>query len=168
MLVTLYCDASFCSRTKTGGWAVWLRSDAGRIVRGGACPEYVAHAYEAELAAIFAGVHLALTQWPQTTAVLVRSDCRAALDIMRQQQRVKHPGARTLAGKIQALRTKKRTRLIPRWVKGHQHGEAVDAWLNRKVDALARDHMQRTRRAKQASTYCQPVPDEDAPVEPEA
>lgn len=119
----------------------------GRIVRSGPCPDWRAgtggrrcqRSYEAELAAIFAGIHLATTHWPQTSVIIVRSDCQQALDIITRRiiPKQRHAGARRLRDKIAELR--RQVRLVPKWVKGHQSGNRTDAWLNRKVDELAGD-----------------------------
>jgi ribonuclease HI len=140
MLSTLYCDASWSHHRQRGGWAVWLRSNDGRIIEHGRVPDYCTLSYEAELAAIFAGVHLATKKWPTTEAVLIRSDCRQALDLIGEKRppKAKHPGACRLVSKILEVRDAAKVRLIPRWVKGHQDGQKVDAWLNRRVDLLSR------------------------------
>src|SRR5262245_50108102 len=79
MWVTCYTDASF-SRRQGGAWAVWLRSAEGRIVRSGACPDYVRDATGAELCALYAGVYLAVTGWPGLVrGILLRSDSQDAL-----------------------------------------------------------------------------------------
>lgn len=144
MLVTLYCDASWStSHGGTGGWGVWLRSDQGRIIRRGPCPDYCKHVFEAELAAIFAGLHLAVTYWPDTKTIVVRSDCRHAVNIVTGQQvpKEKHRAARRLRNKITKLRKRHKVRIIGKWVKGHQPGDKVDAYLNRRVDQLAGEAM---------------------------
>lgn len=141
MLVTLYCDASFDSRTRTGGWGVWLRSDEGRIIKAGPCPPYLRFSYEAELSAIFAGLWLACNTWEKTEAVLVRSDAQDALRIIVGRQNAKHRAAKRLFFKIKDLCRDKNVKIIPRWVKGHQAGSNTDAWLNRRVDELAYGQM---------------------------
>lgn len=151
MFVTLYCDASFCRESRVGGWAAWLRSECGRIVRSGVTPPYCVESYEAEIAAVFAGLHLAVTSWPTTTAVLVRSDCRSALDALAPGRAFRHEGAVKLASMISDLRERHSLRLIPGWVKGHRHGAAVDVHLNRQVDAKAKAVMRYERRRAQAT-----------------
>lgn len=146
MLTTLYCDASFCPHQLVGGWAIWLRSNQGRIIEHGATPDYCDFSNEAELAAIYAGIYRGLTRWPQTTAILVRSDCRDALNLMENRHEAPTQSGRRLAKKIHDLQAQRGVRLIPRWVKGHQRGTEVDAYLNNRVDELARTMMRRERR----------------------
>lgn len=145
MLTTLYCDASFCPQTHAGGWGVWLRSNRGRVVRSGITPHYVIDANEAELAAIYAGVFLAVRHWPETEAILVRSDSRTALSRMDDYRKARREGAKKLAEKIRELQKKHDVRLISRWVKGHRSGSAVDVYLNNRVDEMAREAMQGRR-----------------------
>jgi ribonuclease HI len=101
------------------------------------------------LAAIYAGIYRVATRWPQTEAILVRSDCQTALIWMRKSKRsqLRPEGAKRLLGKIETLQQKNPSglRLIPRWVKGHQRGSKTDAWLNNKVDELARKVMEAER-----------------------
>ena len=146
MLTTLYCDASFCPHHLVGGWAIWLRSEQGRIVEDGPTPDYCDQSNEAELAAIYAGIYRTSKRWPTTTAILVRSDCQTALELMDKKYRPRSRGAHRLASKIHRLQEEGGFRLIPRWVKGHQRGNKTDAWLNNKVDELARKVMEAERK----------------------
>lgn len=144
MWVTCYTDASF-RRHFGGGWAVWLRSSEGRLVKSGVCPPYVKDSNAAELAAIFAGIYLARREWPSTIGMLVRSDSMVALGacapdaplhqnpaLRRLQQRIRHVGAGI------ELRTK--------WVKGHlPSSTGTHAWLNNQCDALAKQRRPRTQ-----------------------
>lgn len=145
MLTTLYCDASFCPETLAGGWAVWLKSNQGRIVRSGLMPSYVQNSNDAELAAIFAGVYLATQKWPSTEAILVRSDSQTALRWMRSAEGDRRDETQRLAAKIQELRAKHNFRIIDRWVKGHRRGTQTDVWLNNRVDEMAREVMLKER-----------------------
>lgn len=146
MLTTLYCDASFCPEYFVGGWGVWLRSAHGRHVESGTTPAYCHRADEAEFAAIYAGVYRAVTRWPATSAVLVRSDCQTALHWMENRYQPNAGGGRRLLELITNLQEKHDVRLIPRWVKGHRSGDDTDVYLNRRVDEMARDVMGDERR----------------------
>jgi len=149
MLTTLYCDASFCPHELVGGWAIWLRSERGRHVENGATPDYCQNASEAELVAIYAGIYRALTRWPETTAILVRSDCTTALDWMMDRYYPKRKGGQRVAKKIRQLRYQRGVRLIPRWVKAHREGSETDVYLNRRVDELAREMMVGQRKGRE-------------------
>lgn len=145
MLTTLYCDASFCPTTRVGGWAVWLRSDKGRLIESGTLPGYIEESFEAELAAIYAGVYRAVTRWPETEAVFVRSDCETAFIKLDRPDTTWRPGAVRLVEKVLGLRDEHKIRLVKGWVKGHQRGHSTEAYLNRRVDHLARHEMEKAR-----------------------
>lgn len=131
MLVTLYTDGSF--RLHIGGWAFWARSEMGRIIRSGKCPEYVVDALGAEFCAVYCGIYRVIQAWPQTSTILVRSDCKGVEDPDRPT--LKHEAARRLHQLTK--QTLGARRVIYRWVKGHRGGSVVDAYINRQVDLLA-------------------------------
>jgi ribonuclease HI len=139
MWVTCYTDASYSDRDG-GAWAVWLRSDRGRIVRSGTCPQYVTDSTCAELSAIFAGVFLAVRTWPDTHALLVCSDSQSALALAHPEaKRARKAANRKLQDKLQELLRQRKIELCFRWVKGHQPARAgTAAWLNRSCDKRAR------------------------------
>jgi ribonuclease HI len=146
MLTTLYCDASFCPDKLVGGWAIWLRSGEGRHVESGPSPRYCVSSNEVEFVAIYAGIYRAVTRWPSTTAILVRSDSTTALGWMEGSHEARGRMGRRLQQLIAGITTKHNVCLIPRWVKGHRSGRGTDVWLNNRVDQMAREEMQRERR----------------------
>jgi ribonuclease HI len=125
---------------------VWLRSDAGRIVRSGRCPPYVTDANSAELAAIYAGVFLCLREWPPVRGIRVRSDSQAALfDADPNARLARRPATRQLQTKLRVLLAERPVELSLSWVKGHQPADAgIAAWLNRNCDARAQKLRRRT------------------------
>lgn len=145
MWVTAYCDASW-SRRGQGGWAVWVRSGGGRLVRSGACPPYVNDSVSAEMAAVFAALYLAVKTWgPRVKGVLVCSDCQPALihtapDYPLAQRR----SIRRMQQRIRALILEHGIAVRTRWVQGHRKPtEGTPAYLNHWCDRSAR----RARRA---------------------
>jgi len=145
MWVTAYCDASF-GRDRAGGWAVWLRSSAGRLTRQGPCPPWVKDSVSAELAAIFAAVHLSVATWSAgVQGVLVCSDCQPALELAAVQRIASAGAARRLEERLRSLTDKHGLSLRTRWVKGHRPASAgTAAYLNDWCDRSARA----ARRAK--------------------
>lgn len=140
MWVTCYTDASY-SEAAGGAWAVWLRSDLGRIVRAGRCPPYVRDSCAAELAAIFAGVHLALRAWaPHVRGIFVRSDSLTALANADPTAPLRRPAAtRRLQDKLRKLLGEHAVVLSCRHARGHRpSNESTAAFLNGRCDALAR------------------------------
>lgn len=152
MLTTLYCDASFCPHDRVGGWAVWLRSDFGRHIESGVVPDYCDFSNEAEFAAIYAGIYRAVTKWPDTSAVLVRSDCTTALQWMEMRYQARSQGGQRLQEHVRKLKKDHDVRLIPRWVKGHRHGKDTDVYLNNRVDEMAGKVMRQERQRVRTNT----------------
>ncbi len=140
MNVTCYTDASW-SKGAGGAWAVWLRSDAGRVVRRGACPQYVKGSSQAELAAMFAGMYLAVRNWGAAVgSILICSDCTTALDALAPDARPsKRKDVRRLQERIRALLDEHDIRLETRHVRGHQDPtKNTQSFLNGQCDRMAR------------------------------
>lgn len=147
--ITVHADASYNPKTREGGWAVWVRGGGGRIVSSGPCPDYVANAHHAELAAIYAGIHLAVKKFPEVTAILVRSDCQPALHNL---QNLQVPNRNAV---IERLRVKICEAAGPRliktkWVRGHDSGNTRESWVNNACDRMAREARLRARVAAPA------------------
>jgi len=133
MWVTAYVDASFKEK---GTWAVWLRSESGRIVEHGQCPVEVWDNIRAEFYAAIKAVEIAVERWPHTTGVLIVSDCQTVVDYTPHLAEDARGDLRTLQRQIRKalggrfVRTKK--------IKGHQDPRrGVGAYLNNQVDKLA-------------------------------
>jgi ribonuclease HI len=136
MWVTCYTDASY-SRRGGGTWAAWLRGPDSRLVRRGQCPRWIRDSVGAELAAIFAGVYLAVTRFG-ATGVFVRSDCQGALDLAKPDaQRARRPEHAKLQGRLRELSRARTIALDLRWTPGHRTGTSA-AFLNGACDRLAR------------------------------
>jgi len=69
MWVTAYTDASFQPDVNRGGWAVWLRSERGRVIRSGQCPSTISDSMCAELYAIIMAIELTLAEWKDTKGI---------------------------------------------------------------------------------------------------
>jgi len=147
VLTTLYCDASFCPYELVGGWGIWLRSNRGRHVESGRTPDFCTQSNHAEFAAVYAGLYRAVTKWPETTAVLVVTDCAEIVRVL-ESDKVYQSVLRRMKKRIDELRTQHQIRIVPRWVKGHRQGSQVDIYLNNQVDELARQVMAQEREAR--------------------
>jgi ribonuclease HI len=137
--VTVYADASF-NPVEGGGWGVWVRSERGRFVRRGKCPPYVKTSGEAELAAIYAGVCLALRAWKgEVRGFFVRSDSQEALfHAVPAAPLSRAPAVRRLQQKLREL-LGPRIEVHAKWVKGHQKpSNGTAAYLNAACDKLAK------------------------------
>ncbi len=140
MWVTCYTDASYSPR-KGGGWAVWLRSDLGRVVREGHCPRYVKNSTHAELAAMFAGVLLSLRTWGDSVeGITIFSDSQGALEALAAEAPSdKDPAVRRLQDKIREVCRTEKVVVEGRWVKAHRDSSSsTAAYLNHRCDRAAR------------------------------
>lgn len=152
MWVTCYTDASF-HRSAGGTWAVWVRSDRGRIVRSGDCPTYARDSVVAELSAIYAGIYLILREWGRAVrGIRIRSDCQGALALAAAPSE-RNVAARRLHQKIHAIAKAHGVELDLAWVKGHQPRKSgVRAWLNAECDRLARERLRQAARGAALKT----------------
>jgi hypothetical protein len=125
---------------------VWLRTEHGRLKRSGACSDSIRTSTNAELAAIAAGIQLALRTWGDTVQVIdVRSDCRAALAIAEGTGRARNATALQLHERIQRQLRQHAVELRCGWVKAHQpSGASRAAFLNNQCDAMARGRPRKT------------------------
>lgn len=143
---TCYVDASY-SRKIGACWSAWLRSSEGRIIRSGACPSWIRDSVGAELAAIYAGVFLAVARLG-ARGVLVRSDCRPALGLAapdaRRARRREHA---RLQARLRALVAEHDVDLDLQWTPAHRpRREGTRAILNAACDRLASRHAKHAQR----------------------
>lgn len=160
--MTVYCDASF--KDGRGTWAIWLRSKHGRVVRNGVCPPKVTCSMSAEFYAAYVGMWAAVRTWPDTTVVLVNSDCQTVTEgLYPQSPPIRNPVIRYAQDVARAFLQKEGLRVRTKWVKGHQRRSAsVRAYLNSRCDALAA----KAHREPRAATYIAPATPNAVPLPP--
>ena len=127
--VTVITDASFCHKTRAGGWAAWLTSDKGRVQKAGCFHDLPSNSTQAELWAALNGIWLALEHG--ATHVLIQSDCQGAL--LKISRGI--PELSLFNGLF--IKTKH--------VKGHSATQDARSYVNRWCDAEAKKHMLRQR-----------------------
>lgn len=133
MLVTIFADASFCSRTKAGGWGGWAKSARGSVCHGGAMKKPVANSTTAESYAIVNAIALALSCGIAVKGdkLLIQTDCLSAID--RLQSRRKEPNRA-----VKIFRTLVSGHDVEfRHVKGHNGFADARSAVNTMCDALA-------------------------------
>jgi ribonuclease HI len=135
---TLYCDASF-SPNDGGAWACWLRSDAGRDISKGICPPHIIDSNLAEMHAVLEGIVRARSIWGNLAGILVKTDSQTAVNILkfRAPKHRRRDYAALQTHVVSALAPNVRIRM--QWTPGHQHPDTTAAWINDRVDNLARD-----------------------------
>jgi len=125
MLVTVIADASWCPRTRAGGWAAWVRAEGTKIARAGAFKGRAVSSNQAEEWALRNGMYIA-AQVPGVTRLLAQSDCLNMLQRMPE-----------IVGGLP---------VEYRHVKGHTKNPAARSWVNRWCDAEAKKHMRSQRK----------------------
>ena len=140
MWVTLYTDASF--NGTEGTWAIWLRSEKGRIVKSGKCPATVDDNNAAEMYAVLVGVTVALREWAVTDKIFgiqINSDSHVVCTALYQWSKPnRHPTIARIQTKIRAILTEQDIRVRAKHVRGHQRSDNVRSWLNNRCDRMAR------------------------------
>lgn len=136
MWVTAYCDASF--RNGRGFWAIWLKSQLGRIVRHGECPEWVDVNTAAEMWAAYTAIKVAKEEFSGVTGVLVVTDCNSTSRFLWPwSTKPSRESMRRIQQLVIGFQEQRNLRIRTKHVKGHQSGNDTSAYLNRKVDELA-------------------------------
>jgi ribonuclease HI len=148
---TVYTDASVVGNgAYVGVRCIWGTLDPSdgpvRLEDIQACPPALVRAdsFAAEIYGILFGVWVASQAWHEhgMTGCGVRCDNKGAVELVNRWQRkrkVHHKRADIRAiFKHFAEKIPKRVYIKARWVRGHQSGNTAQAWLNNRVDALAR------------------------------
>lgn len=171
MWVTLYSDASL--GPDGASWGVWLRSEAGRIIESSVFPPSVRDSNLAEILAVIEGIRIGRVRWPQATGFLVRTDSQTAVSILRYRAPPHRRADFRDAQKTLTSILAPDVRIRMTWTPGHQRPDNVRAWINNRVDQLARE----ARRSPAGRTpqgdpptrspYRETPPLEEPPVDPE-
>jgi len=148
MIVSAFSDASFCHDTLAAGWAGWIKSDRGRIYRGGVIRAGVENTNEAEFCAL--GNTLALARrrglvdrgdWliAQTDNQRVRTVLTGATNFHLTQ--CEHEVVKWVEDFVKQLSL----RFDIRHVKGHLGTLTPRNAVNTVCDKIARQHMRQER-----------------------
>lgn len=151
--VTIYTDASFCPKTKTGGWACWIKHGEGQKI------EYASHipgecksSLEAEMLGILGGIAVVRNHVEYvrgSTVLVVVTDCQDAIDFINGTKTNYNKNKnfdlyKTLARLIHEQRPAK-THLNMKKVKAHSDNDGVRSWVNNRVDEEAKRVMRHYR-----------------------
>lgn len=140
MKCTVITDASWCPKTKVGGWAAWIAGDAGRHKAHGRLKASLPGSANAELYACLNGIYIAHSLGYRR--VLLQTDC---LQVAEQIWRKK--------GDLYCIWVKafdehsiSDVYVEIRHVKGHTSGVTAATWVNNWCDKHAKREMRRARR----------------------
>jgi ribonuclease HI len=131
MKVTVYTDASL--RGKKATWAVWLRSNKGRIVKSGKCPSWIKDINAAEIFAIYKGAQIAIKKW-DATFLWVRTDSKTAITMLIKKGTIRtREDIQQARGLFQQLDIDAHFKHI----KAHGNGETIQSYINNECDRRA-------------------------------
>lgn len=139
MRATVICDASFCSRTKAGGWAAWIAYDGGTKGRhSGKFRSRPSNSGTAELQAVLNGIWIAYQNGARD--ILVQTDCMAIVHAVK---------GGSVYGKIFVAAKRDHFPLAAvraKHVRGHTDVADSRSWCNRWADKEAKKHMREQRK----------------------
>jgi ribonuclease HI len=150
--VTAFSDASFCHRTNAAAWAGWVKSDRGRVYRGGVIRVNILNSSEAEFCALANTLALAekrrLLQIgdrmiAQTDSLRVQSVLSGTASLRLSQRE------RQVVNWVRDLVARMSLRLDVRHVKGHLGSVTPRNAVNTVCDTIARQHMRQERARRQ-------------------
>jgi ribonuclease HI len=81
MLITLFTDASYCSRSRVGAYAAWAKADGRTVRHSGVLKQTVENSSLAETMALVNGICVALAAMrpPAASKIIAQTDCLAAI-----------------------------------------------------------------------------------------
>jgi len=149
MFVSLFSDASHCSKLQVAAWGAWIKSERGRIYGGAPFKNTVANSLAAEMMAVANALTLGINKGiiRSGDTVLIQSDCKEALAFFEKHNR----GTRTYDELSRFVRKLSVTHnILLKWkhVKGHVTGGATRNEVNNICDRIARREMRKARTLK--------------------
>lgn len=150
MNVTIIADASVCPDTGAAGYSFWIACERGKEGKHGPMRELVRDSTEGEMMALLNGLHYAHKQLyiMPGDEVLLQSDCRNALEILKTFRKHKKPEVDKLIRFYHKLVKAAGVEVRFKHVKGHTKLAVKGArfTVNRKCDKEARKGMKARRK----------------------
>jgi ribonuclease HI len=89
MLITLFTDASHCTKTRVAAYAAWAKADGRTVRRAGVLKDRVRDSSLAEAQALVNGLCFVLTALKPTPAskIIAQTDCLTAIEALTGQLR---------------------------------------------------------------------------------
>jgi ribonuclease HI len=84
MLITLFTDASYCSRSRVAAYAAWAKADGRTVRHSGVLKQPVQTSSLAETMALVNGIHLAIAALrpPAASKIIAQTDCLGAIQAL--------------------------------------------------------------------------------------
>lgn len=141
MRATVITDASFCNRTKSGGWAAYIAYDGGtKERRSGQFRSRPPNSGIAELQAVLNGIWIAYQRGARD--ILIQTDCMAVVHA------IKGVGGYASAYRDARLKHFSDAAIRAKHVRGHTSINDARSYCNRWADAEAGRHMRAQRDGK--------------------
>lgn len=155
MLITLFTDASYCSRTRIAAYAAWAKTDGRTLRHAGVLRDPAANSTLAETMALVNGIHLAIAGMrpPPASRIIAQTDCLTAIEALTG--RFTNPKTiRQYAEIVAAYRSRVDTvRVVVefRHVGGHKGTvtprNAVNTWCDQECRRLMRAARQQSQQS---------------------
>jgi ribonuclease HI len=84
MLISLFTDASYCSRSRVAAYAAWAKADGRTVRHSGVLKQPVQTSSLAETMALVNGIHLAIAALrpPAASKIIAQTDCLGAIQAL--------------------------------------------------------------------------------------
>lgn len=135
VFLTAFCDASF--RGGPSGFAYWIRDSERRLI--GSHSANLKTSTDAELMGVIAAIRACLDNFDPADILVVKCDCQAVVKLFRPGGRTRHERSADLAKRAINSVNSVGMKLIVKWTKGHSTEKTPEAYLNDRVDVLARE-----------------------------
>jgi ribonuclease HI len=146
MLITLFTDASYCSRSRVAAYAAWAKADGRTVRHSGVLKQPVPNSSLAETMALVNGIHLVIAAMrpPAASKIIAQTDCLAAIQALSGMLR-RAQAIRDYAAVVAAYREKIAAVGVVvefRHVRGHKGTvtprNAVNTWCDSECRRLMR------------------------------
>lgn len=151
-VVTIFCDASFCPKTRAAGWGFWIKTDLHERQGGGAMEVQPADASEAELLAVVNSLFYAVSQGiaVENSRVVFGLDNQWVVHLLNGSTTLKgrekeKPLCFEALGLIKEFRRKLKLDLRFRKVKAHNPNGGGRCRVNEVADKHAKIGMKKAR-----------------------
>lgn len=142
VITTVFTDASFCHQTRCAGYAVWVKNNSRVLKRYGNFRGKPENSSDAEFMALINGIYFAMQLAPETTYLIVQTDCMGIIPHANRGGLPQRASGRLKRRMREAL---KGVTLDVRHVKAHSRDGSKRSHVNNWCDEFARKAMRQQR-----------------------
>lgn len=147
-MITINTDASFCGKTKAGGYAFWIKGEKLAIKSSGGFKEDLLNSSDAEMKCIINAIASVLKRKHllNCETIVINTDSKHCISAYKTPLR---PLDITMQRYINQLKEKvKAQNVILKHVKAHSGAKDSRRWVNEWCDENAKRHMRIIRKNK--------------------